>query len=74
MTECLYSGLIYPAFKAHAQYHIVISGPVWLYRFFFLQYLTKGTIFGKKKSIIQYMSLFSLETFFILIKLNKIFS
>jgi hypothetical protein len=35
MSECLYSDLSYPAFEAHAQYYIVISGPDWLYGIFF---------------------------------------
>jgi len=41
------SGLSYPTFKAHAQYYIVISVPVWLYHIF-LALSDKGTIFGKR--------------------------
>ena len=74
MIECLYSGPIYPAFKAHAHNCIVISRRVWLYHILFSQYVTNGTIFGKKGFEHKTYVFVPLETFFILIKLSEIFS
>jgi hypothetical protein len=74
MSVCLYSGLSYPACKAHASYYIVICGLSGC-TIFFPHYLIKCTIFGELllnvKCVFYFLYNLCQETFPILIRMQR---